>query len=146
MSGPGAVGPGRGRPDDQTRQARSARSAGGAADMNPRPRAGLLTRNLMDRSKLEAGLEQAGWNASHLTGPQLPPSLDGILVDLEHPAALPIIAAAASVRVPCLAYGPHVNTEALKAARQAGAAEALPRSRVFRDIPALASRLRPSQM
>lgn len=146
MSGSGTDSPGGDRPDDQTRQARSARSAAGAADMNPRPRAGLLTRNLMDRSKLEAGLEQAGWNASHLTGPQLPPSLDGILVDLEHPAALPVIAAAASVRVPCLAYGPHVNTEALEAAREAGAAEALPRSRVFRDIPALASRLRPSQM
>lgn len=147
MSRPGAVGPERGRLDDQTRQAaRSAQSAAGAADTNPRPRAGLLTRNLMDRSKLEAGLDQAGWNASHLTGPQLPPSLDGILVDLEHPAALPVIAAAASGRVPCLAYGPHVNTEALQAARQAGAAEALPRSRVFRDIPALAARLRPSQM
>lgn len=146
MSRPGAGGPGRGRLDNEIRQARSARSAGGAADTNPRPRAGLLTRNLMDRSKLEAGLEQAGWNPSHLTGPQLPPSLDGILVDLEHPAALPVIAAAASVRVPCLAYGPHVNTEALEAARKAGAAEALPRSRVFRDIPALAARLQPSQM
>ena len=112
-------------------------------DMNERPQAGLLTRNLMDRSKLEAGLEQAGWDAPHLTGPRLPPSLDGVLVDLEHPAALPVIAAAASGRVPCLAYGPHVNTEALEAAKEAGAARALPRSRVFRDIPALAALLRP---
>lgn len=111
--------------------------------MNRRPRAGLLTRNLMDRSKLEAGLEQAGWNVSHLTGPRLPPSLDGVLVDLEHPAALPVIAAAASGGAPCLAYGPHVNTAALEAAREAGAAHALARSRVFRDIPALAARLRP---
>lgn len=127
-------GPGAGGPDG---------AAAEAADMNRRPQAGLLTRNLMDRSKLEAGLEQAGWDAPHLTGPRLPPSLDGVLVDLEHPAALPVIAAAASGRMPCLAYGPHVNTEALEAARKAGAAHALPRSRVFRDIPALAALLRP---
>ena len=129
MSGPGAGGPGGAAAED--------------ADMNRRPRAGLLTRNLMDRSKLEAGLDQAGWDAALLTGPRLPPSLDGVLVDLEHPAALPVIAAAASGRIPCLAYGPHVNTEALEAAREAGAARALPRSRVFRDIPALAALLRP---
>ena len=95
----------------------------------------------MDRSKLEAGLERAGWSAAPLTGPDLPPALDGVLVDLEHPAALPVIAAAAAGSVPCFAYGPHVNKEALETARRTGADEALPRSKVFRDIPALASRL-----
>ena len=108
-----------------------------------RPRAGLLTRNLIDRSKLEAGLDRAGWDALQLTGPGLPPPLDGILVDLEHPAALAVIAEAASRQLPCLAYGPHVNTEALEAAGRAGADEALPRSKFFRDIPSLAARLRP---
>lgn len=121
----------------------AAQGRAGEADAARRLRAGLLTRNLIDRSKLEAGLEQSGWDAQQLTGPRLPPSLDGVLVDLEHPAALPVIAEASSRRLPCLAYGPHVNTEALEAARQAGADEALPRSKFFRDIPALAARLRP---
>ena len=114
----------------------------GEAGAGRRPRAGLLTRNLIDRSKLEAGLTQAGWDAAQLTGPRLPQPLDGVLVDLEHPAALPVIAAASAGRLPCLAYGPHVNTEALEAAEQAGA-EALPRSKFFRNIPALAARLKP---
>ena len=115
----------------------------GEADAARRPRAGLLTRNLIDRSKLEAGLEQAGWDALPLTGLGLPQALDGVLADLEHPAALPVIAAAAAARLPCLAYGPHVNTEALQAAKRAGAGEALPRSKFFRNIPAMAARLRP---
>ena len=106
-----------------------------------RKRAGLLTRNLMDRSKLESGLERAGWMVAALTGPELPAGLDGVLVDLEHPAAFQVVAAAAgSIR--CLAYGPHVNVEAFERARRTGADEALARSVVFRDIPGLAARLR----
>ena len=103
---------------------------------------GLLTRNLLDRSKLEGGLEAAGWEVASLRSRDLPTALDAVLVDLEHPAAFAVIeAAAARSSVRCLAYGPHVRVEALDRARRLGADEALARSVVFRDPASLAGRL-----
>ena len=85
-------------------------------------RAGLLTRNLMDRSKIEKGLEGAGWEVVLLKDRGIPMSLDLIFVDLEHPAAFAIIEEAASTAsVRCLAYGPHVRVEAFDRAKQLGA-------------------------
>ncbi|MDE0168850.1 MAG: hypothetical protein OXS29_04955 [bacterium] len=105
-------------------------------------RAGLLTRNLMDRSKLEAGLRKAGWEVVPLKDRYLPEALEGVLVDLEHPLAFAVIeAAAAADSVHCVAYGPHVRVEALEQARRMGATEALPRSVVFRDVASLGARL-----
>ena len=122
-------------------QAHLAWGATKAAAMSPR-RAGLLTRNLMDRSKLEGGLKRAGWAVVAIKGRDLPSALDGVLVDLEHPAAFQVIEAAAAVgTIRCLAYGPHVDVEALEQARQMGADKALARSVVFRDTSALAARL-----
>ena len=110
--------------------------------MKSEGRAGLLTRNLMDRSKLEAGLRRAGWEVVSLKGRALPEALDAVLVDLEHPQAFAIMeAAVAAGSIRCLAYGPHVRVDALEQARRMGATEALPRSVVFRDIAALAARL-----
>ena len=103
---------------------------------------GLLTRNLLDRSKLEGGLRKAGWKAVALKDLRLPHALDAVLVDLEHPLAFAVIeatVAAGSVR--CVAYGPHVRVEALEQARRLGATEALPRSVVFRDTASLAAKL-----
>ena len=50
-------------------------------------RVGLLTRNLLDRSKLEGGLDGVGWEAVPLKDRRLSESLDAVLVDLEHPLA-----------------------------------------------------------
>lgn len=105
-------------------------------------RVGLLTRNLLDRSKLEAGLKEAGWKTVPMKDRRLPHPLDAVLVDLEHPVAFVVIeAAAAADSVRCVAYGPHVRVEALEQARRMGATEALPRSVVFRDVASLAARL-----
>lgn len=105
-------------------------------------RAGLLTRNLMDRSKLETGLRRADWEVVPLKDRRLPDALDAVLVDLEHPSAFVIIeAAVAEGSVRCLAYGPHVRVDTLEQARRMGATEALPRSVVFRDTASLAARL-----
>ena len=103
-----------------------------------RPRVGLLTRNLMDRSKLEIGMERQGWATAPLSGAELAGPLDGIIVDLEHPAAMALIAAAV---IPCIAYGPHVDTGAFEQARRNGADVLLARSAAFRDVGSLAARL-----
>ena len=101
---------------------------------------GILTRNLIDMSKLEAGLTAAGWLAVPVKGSETPAGLDALVVDLEHPAAFRSLEAATS-RIACVAYGPHVNAAAFERAERAGANHALPRSIVFRDIPALGVRL-----
>lgn len=110
--------------------------------MKRRGRAGLLTRNLMDRSKLESGLRRAGWEVVPLKDRDLPEALDAVLIDLEHPLAFAVLGAAVDAgSVRCIAYGPHVRVDALEQARQMGATEALPRSVVFRDAASLAARL-----
>ena len=102
--------------------------------------AGILTRNLMDRSKLEAGLRAAGWSTVQVKGGEAEEGLDALVVDLEHPDADKVLAASSST-ITCLAYGPHVDKAAFERARRAGASQALPRSIVFRDTSALGSRL-----
>lgn len=103
-------------------------------------RAGLLTRNLMDRSKLEAGLRKAGWEVVPLKDRRLPEALEAVLVDLEHPLAFEVVEAAVALdSVTCLAYGPHVRVDTLERARRMGASEVLPRSLVFRDPASLVS-------
>ena len=44
-----------------------------------------------------------------------------------------------SIGPPVIAYGPHVDAQALEAAVEAGCREALPRSKVFRRLPELLS-------
>ncbi|MCY3539854.1 MAG: hypothetical protein OXH10_08395 [bacterium] len=103
------------------------------------PVAGLLTRNLMDRSKLEAGLKASGWKTVTISGPQLSDGLDTLLVDLEHPSAMKVIRSATAIR--CLAYGPHVDRKNLQKAQEAGADLTLPRSKLFGNLEAIAARL-----
>lgn len=91
-------------------------------------RVGVVSRNLMDRSKLESAVTAAGHELVAV-GTELP-DLDVLIVDLEHPDAFDLLGSAAGIRT--VAYGPHVAEDALSAARAAGA-EALPRSQVLRD-------------
>ena len=122
-------------------QAHLAWGAAKAAAMSRR-RAGLLTRNLMDRSKLEGGLKSAGWVVLPMKGEELPAALNGVVVDLEHPVAFQVIEAVATMgTIRCLAYGPHVDAAAFRKARRLGADEILARSVVFRDTSAVATRL-----
>ncbi len=101
---------------------------------------GILTRNLMDRSRLEAGLAGGGWDTVLLKGGVAPPGVEAVVVDLEHPDAFDAIESSVSTMI-CLAYGPHVDTAAFERAKSIGVHHALPRSIVFRDMSALAARL-----
>lgn len=103
------------------------------------PRAGVLSRNLMDRPKLESALVAAGHEVTPVRT-ELPDGLDLLIADLEHPLAMALIAAAAAAGVRTVAYGPHVDEEGMAAARDAGAEEVLPRSRVLRDPGAFVAR------
>jgi hypothetical protein len=100
-----------------------------------RPLVLIATRNLIDRSRIEAAAEEsffrvAKWNGS-ASGAVL------VCVDLELEGALAIIEAAAAENVPVVAYGPHRSTDLLEAARNAGAM-ALARSAFFGRLDARA--------
>ena len=106
-------------------------AAKAAAMSHPR-RVGILTRNLMDKSKLDAALAIRGYESVAVRG-ELPDRLDLVLVDLEHPKGLEIIGACVEAEVECLAFGPHTDAESLAAAKVAGATSVMPRSQVLRD-------------
>ena len=87
----------------------------------------VITRDLMDGSRFRAALPEVvvvrSLEAPELAGASL------ILLDL----ALGLDAAAVvALGPPVVAYGAHVDTEALDAAIAAGCVDALPRSKVFR--------------
>ena len=105
------------------------------------PTVGVLSRNLMDKSKLEGALRAAGMRTAPVEGGgELPEGLSVLLADVEHPAAREAVERAAAAGVPCAAFGPHVDKEALAAAEQWGAQRSVPRSAVFRDPAALIRR------
>lgn len=106
------------------------------------PTVGVLSRNLMDRSKLENALRAAGMEPVLIGGAgESSGDLAAALVDLEHPAARETVERAAAAGTPCAAFGPHVNKESLAAAMEWGARETVPRSAAFRDPVALVRRL-----
>ena len=57
--------------------------------------------------------------------------IDSVLVDLSRPGAIDAIDAVVAAGVAVTAYGSHVDTGLLGAARAAGCREVLPRSRFF---------------
>lgn len=92
----------------------------------------VVTRDLMDGSRVRAAVPDAtvvrGLDAEPLVAADL------ILLDL---ATGLDPAAAAAIGPPVIAYGPHVDDDALAAARAAGCRGALARSIVFRRLPEL---------
>jgi len=67
-------------------------------------------------------------------------TVNAIIVDLEAgEVALDLIAAAANLSppLPSLAFGPHVNLEALQAAHRAGASQVMARGRFAEQLPDL---------
>lgn len=106
----------------------------------------LIGTDLMDRSKVAAvaeaaGLELAVWRNPGAVDAGLDAGTPAVaLVDLNHPAAIEIIGRLAGVGVRVVAFGPHVDTEALRAAERAGAGEVMPRSRFFARLSDLLSR------
>lgn len=95
--------------------------------------------DLMLGSKVEATLRAAGHEVSLAPSLQEAP-LDGaelLVADLEveNPEAL------VAVGVPVLGYYSHVDVETREAAMAAGVDLVVPRSRMARELPALAERL-----
>lgn len=85
-------------------------------------RVALVSRDLMDRSRITSAVQAAGGTLVAAD------EADVVVVDLRQVTPDQIRTWASNARV--IAYGPHVDTSALTAAEEAGA-EALPRSRFF---------------
>jgi hypothetical protein len=99
-----------------------------------RPLAVVVTRNLMDAGKIESAAEAKGYRVARVDRVDAIPERAVVgIVDLEHPDADAALRALAASAGRVVAYGPHVDDLALVRARSLGAADALPRSRFFRD-------------
>jgi hypothetical protein len=83
----------------------------------------LETRDLVFRAKLEGVVRSAGGRVT-----RAPPAALAV-VELSGPAAVERVRELVAAGVPVLAFGPHVEADLLRAAREAGA-EAVPNSRV----------------
>jgi len=88
----------------------------------------IATRNLIDRSRIEAAAEMSSLRVARWNGSASGAAL--VCVDLELDGAPAIIEMAAAEHVPVVAYGPHRSTDLLEAAGNAGAT-ALARSVFF---------------
>ena len=93
-------------------------------------RVGVLSRNLMDRSKLDAALENAGYDVVVLKD-ALADDLSWVIIDLEHPRAHSLIEMAVAAGDRSVVYAPHVDRQGMESARTAGAMRVVPRSQVF---------------
>jgi hypothetical protein len=89
--------------------------------------------DLMDRSRIAAALPGAVFVRSPAELSSTPARL--VLLDAGRAGALDVVA---TVAAPVIAFGSHVDGELLDAARRAGCAEVLPRSRFFRRLADLA--------
>ena len=103
-----------------------------------------LSSDLLLGSKVEAMLKAAGHDVV-LSSTLTDVSLDDVKLmvadlDTEDPKAL------AALPIPILGYYSHVNLETKKASEAAGIDQAVPRSRMARELPALVdSLLNPSE-
>ncbi len=61
--------------------------------------------------------------------------IGGAVVDLGTPTWEPVIRAAAEAGVPVFAFGPHLDSAALKGARQAGATRVVANSALAQELP-----------
>ncbi len=106
-----------------------------------RPRVWLLSVDLMDRSRLEGPVREAGFelvafrSATDLEEADRPPTT--VFVDLTHPDADAAIGRLAEAGIRVIGFGPHVDEMAMLRARSLGAADALPRSRFFSRVAEL---------
>ena len=97
-----------------------------------------LSADLLLGSKVEAMLKAAGHEVTLAPAPpEAPVTAELIVADLDSadPRAL------VDLGIPVLGYYSHVNTETKKAADAAGIDLAIPRSRMARELPALAEKL-----
>lgn len=120
------------------------------AGMIPRPSpppagatAALVGTELMDRTRIQSAAADAGhvlhiWRNPGAVESGLAGGAPAVVfLDLTHPSSAAILRTLAGAGVRVVAFGPHVDDHALAAARAAGAAEVLPRSKFFRRLPDL---------
>lgn len=99
------------------------------------PVAVLVSRNLMDGSRVEAAAEARRYRLVTVRRLEaLPDRAVVVFVDLEHPDADEAVRMATTRAGRVVAYGPHVDDLAITRAQSLGAAAAMPRSRFFKDI------------
>lgn len=92
----------------------------------------------MDGSRVELALP--GASVARSVSDEALKTASLILLDLSTGIAPAEVVA---IGPPVVAYGPHVDTDALEAAIDAGCREALPRSRVFQRLPDLIEKTPP---
>lgn len=96
-----------------------------------------LVDDLMDRSRVQSAL---GTDVRFTRAATDAAGADVVVVDLaRHAGAIEAVRAAAPDAL-VVAFGPHVDADAMEAARAAGADRVLPRSRFFADVPAAVAR------
>ncbi len=98
-----------------------------------RPVVGVLSANLLDVDRIEQAAGTHGYRVDRIGSQEGVRDQAVVFVDLEHPAAERVVRSAAERGVRVVAFGPHVDDIAMVRARSLGAAEAVPRSRFFRD-------------
>ncbi|HEX7167105.1 MAG TPA: hypothetical protein VF230_09000 [Acidimicrobiales bacterium] len=95
--------------------------------------------DLMDRSKISAAASSVdGLELRYVGSPEALVGLAGVdlvVLDLAKRGGLDVIADVVASGVRVVAYGSHVDTATLDAARAAGCDEVLPRSRFFASLP-----------
>jgi hypothetical protein len=109
---------------------------GAAKAASVRPSAVLVSRNQIDRSRIEDAAVSAGYRIDVVGEVPAEGRWAVGFVDLEHPGADAAIKALSAAAARVIAFGPHVDDLAMTRARSLGAREALPRSRFFKDLGA----------
>ena len=123
--------------------------------MSGEPTILALIPDLMAEVRFSEAMRAAGLRAEVLTAAQWAAAFASVagpdaaaasrptlaVVDLTAPGALAAVETAVGADVPVLAYGPHVDGDALGAAREAGAALVVPRGRFARESAPLVTGL-----
>lgn len=94
----------------------------------------LIIDELFLKTKVSTIVEHLGHAWTSYNSGQSLEEYDHIILDLQHPEAQDILHRQAKK---CLAFGPHVNEEALRDAKALGCKEALPRNMFFNRLPEL---------
>ena len=94
-----------------------------------------LAPDLGDRSKIAAVVPDAQFVGAAALLPRAAEGADVVLVDLTRSGVLDVLEEVVGLAGRVVGYGPHVDAELLAAAISSGA-EAVPRSRFFRDVAA----------
>ena len=92
-----------------------------------------MTPDLADRSRIAAAAPDVEFVGAAALLPRVAAGADVVLVDLSRDGVLDVLDEVVALGARVVGYGPHVDAGLLAAAVAAGA-EAVPRSRFFREV------------